>query len=102
MSAIKRYYEDLGYTIGSVIREDLPGWQEHIEEDDENGSLEDQVVNLLLTCQFDHLLFILWDLTTELPYAPERALEAINTVFYIKKQLNRRIDTVLLKGELDA
>lgn len=99
MSKIKRYYEDVGFFIGGIIREDLPGWEKWFEENDEEGLLEDQVVSLLLTCQFDKLLFILWDLVTDLPGEPtERVKTVIYQINIIKGTIQHRIENMILYG----
>lgn len=98
MSAAKRIFEDVGYKIGAIIREDLPDWPNWFEEDDENGSLEEQVVNLLLTCQLDMLLYILWDLATECSEPPIKALKAIQLVDAYKHNLTESVERHLVYG----
>lgn len=99
MSKIKQYYEDVGYTIGGIIREDLPGWEQWFEENDEEGSLEDQVVTLLLTCQFDRLLFILWDLVGDLSDEPtERVKKVIDQIDELKGSIQNKIESMILFG----
>lgn len=103
MSKIKQYYENEGYRIGEIIREDLPGWEQWFEEDEEEGSLEDQVVTLLLTCQFNRLLFILWDLVTDLPEEPtERVKKVIEEIEIYKNTIQSRIESMILYGNYIA